>query len=333
MSVPSKRLPLIVICCLILVSFTLSLIPLFAQEQPPPTTEETGGGMDPVTTPAPLPTRMPRPAVYLITENGGIELHFYFQVIPQGETGLARVVGDDIASVRARWLNELIDFYPMSDGFYGLFAVGMEQRTGRDTPLDVFVTKSDGTRVTLNTTVEIVLGNFITQDVVIPPDKGYLLDPETERNELARLESIFTNVTLERMWDETGFEMPILAALTSPFGAFRSFNATLNTRHTGWDIRTTLGTPVMASAAGRVIYAGQLEIRGNYVLIDHGYGVFSGYAHFTTTHVTRGQMVEKGQIIGTTGDTGRTSGPHFHWETSVNGNWVNSVQLLEMWQP
>ena len=325
----SKRYPVVVI--LILFGFALSLFPLLAQEQPP-TTEDTGG-MDPVTTPAPLPTRMPRPAVYLNTEKDGIELHFYFQAIPQGETRLARVVGDDIASVRARWLNTLIDFYPMDDGFYGLLAVGMEQRTGRENPLDVFVTKTDGTRVTLNTTVEIVLGNFITQDVVIPPDKGYLLDPETERNELARLESMFTNVTLERMWDETGFQMPILAALTSPFGAFRSFNSTLNTRHTGWDIRTTLGTPVMASAAGRVVYAGQLEIRGNYVLIDHGYGVYSGYAHFTTTHVTRGQMVEKGQIIGTTGDTGRTSGPHFHWETSVNGNWVNSIQLLELWQP
>lgn len=316
-----------------LLTLTLSLIPLLAQEEPPPSTDETGGGMDPVTTPAPLPTRMPRPAVYLIAENSGIELHFYFQAIPQGETRLARVVEDNIASVRARWLNELIDFYPMPDGFYGLLAVGMEQRTGRDTPLDIFVTRSDGTRVTLNTTVEIVLGNFITQDVVIPSEKGYLLDPETERNELSRLESLFTNVTLERLWDETGFEMPILAALTSPFGAFRSFNSTLNTRHTGWDIRTTLGRPVMASAAGRVIYAGQLEIRGNYVLIDHGYGVFSGYAHFSTTHVTRGQMVEKGQIIGTTGDTGRTSGPHFHWEMAVNGNWVNCVQFLEMWQP
>ena len=163
--------------------------------------------------------------------------------------------------------------------------------------------------------------------------KGYLLDTETERNELARLESMLTTVTPERIWDETGFQMPILAALTSPFGAFRSFNSTLNTRHTGWDIRTTLGTPVMASAAGRVVYAGELEIRGNYVLIDHGYGVYSGYAHFTTTHVTRGQMVEKGQIIGTTGDTGRTSGPHFHWEMAVNGNWVNCVQFLEMWQP
>lgn len=320
---------------LVLLSFTvfglaLSLAPLAAQEEPP---VDTGGGMDPVTTPAPLPTRMPRPAVYLITQDGDTELHFYFQVLPQGQTRLARVVGSDIASVRARWLGRLIDFYPMSDGFYGLLSAAMETPTGRSTPLDVFVTKTDGSRVTLNTTVEIVLGNFITQDVVIPADKGFLLDTETERSELARLESLTVAETPERMWDETGFQMPILSALTSPFGAFRSFNATLNTRHTGWDIRTTLGNPIMASAAGRVVYAGRLDIRGNYVLIDHGYGVYSGYAHFSTMHVTRGEMVEKGQVLGTTGNTGRTSGPHFHWEMSVNGNWVDSVQFLEMWQP
>lgn len=328
----SKRIPLVLWLCLIGCTFSLSLLPLLAQDEAPPT-DETDGGMDPVTTPAPLPTRMPRPAVYLIAEDGGVALHFYFQVLRQGETELARVVGDDIASVRARWLDRLIDFYPMDDGFYGLLAAGMETPTGRSTALDVFVTRADGSRVTLNTTVEIVLGGFIRQSVTIPADKGFLLEPETERNELARLESVFTTSTPERLWDETGFQMPILAALTSPFGAFRSFNGTLNTRHTGWDIRTTLGNPVMASAAGRVVYSGHQEIRGNYVVIDHGYGVYSGYAHFSTTHVTRGQLVEKGQVLGTTGSTGRTSGPHFHWEMAVNGSWVDCVQFLELWQP
>jgi murein DD-endopeptidase MepM/ murein hydrolase activator NlpD len=98
-------------------------------------------------------------------------------------------------------------------------------------------------------------------------------------------------------------------------------------------LRTTLGVPVMASAAGRVAYAGTLDIRGNHVVVDHGYGVFSGYSHLSTVHVTRGETIAKGQVIGTTGDTGRTSGPHFHWEIAVNGNWVDAVQFLEMWMP
>src|SRR5690606_323043 len=150
--------------------------------------------------------------------------------------------------------------------------------------------------------------------------------PDTERAELARLESIFATTTTERYWDETGFQMPILSRLTSPFGAFRTFNNTLNTRHTGWDIRSTLGTPILASAAGKVVYAGMMDIRGNYVVIDHGYGVYSGYAHMSQVHVTRGQTVAKGQVIGVVGNTGRTSGPHFHWEIAVNGEWVDAVR-------
>ncbi len=316
--------------CLWVFLAVLLIAPLAAQDDPPP---DTGGGMDPITTPAPLPTRQPRPAVFAIANDDRAALQFFFQAIPQGQTRLARVVGNDIASVRARWMNGLVDFFPMEDGFYGLLAAGMETRTGRTHELAVFVTFNDGTRTTLTTQVEVVLGGFITQNVIVPPDRGHLLDIETERNELARLESLIMQVTPERYWDETGFQMPVMAALTSPFGAFRSFNGVLFTRHTGWDIRTTLGVPVMASAGGVVAYTGRLEIRGNYVLIDHGYGVYSGYAHFGTTHVTRGQRVAKGEVLGTSGDTGRTSGPHFHWETAVNGYWVDSVQLLQLWMP
>ena len=328
-----KRLyPLLMI---LLLSLTLASITLIAAQDEPPPEPPPDSGLDvvPEGTPLPLPTRMPRPASFVITENERAQLIFFFEALPQGQTGLMRVVGNEIANVRALFLGDLIDFFPAEDDFYGLLSAGMEQITDRDTPLAVYITFTDGSRTTLETTVEIVLGNFIRQQVTVAPDKGYLLDIETERSELARLESIAGTVTLERLWDETGFQMPIFAALTSPFGAFRTFNGTLNTRHTGWDIRTTLGVPVMASAGGRVVFAGSLPIRGSYIVIDHGFGVFTGYAHLSTTHVTRGSEVAKGQVIGTTGDGGRTSGPHFHWELAINGDWVDSIQFLEMWMP
>jgi murein DD-endopeptidase MepM/ murein hydrolase activator NlpD len=195
------------------------------------------------------------------------------------------------------------------------------------------VTYADGVQTTLQMQIMVVLGSFIRQNVSLPADKGYLLDIETERNELARLDSVYAGYTELRGWDETGFQLPISANLTSPFGAFRTFNGTLNTRHTGWDIRTTLGQPVAASAAGRVVYSGWLDIRGNGVIIDHGYGVFSGYSHFDQVNVRRGDTVTKGQILGLTGATGRTSGPHFHWEMAVNGAFVDSLQFITMWMP
>jgi murein DD-endopeptidase MepM/ murein hydrolase activator NlpD len=195
----------------------------------------------------------------------------------------------------------------------------------------VFVWYDDTTRTTLRAQVEVPVGDFIRQTVTIPPDKAFLIDPELERTELARLESIDGNITDERLWSI--FQLPLPSTLTSPFGAFRTFNQTVETRHTGWDMRSTLGMPVMGIGAGEVAYAGWMEIRGNYVMVDHGYGVYSGYAHLSQIHVTRGQTVTAGQILGTTGNTGRTSGPHFHWEVAVNGEWVDAVRFLEMWKP
>ena len=319
-----KRLTLTVLMAALLCA--LMVAPLVAQDNTPSAAP----------TSAPLPTQMPRPAPSSSVTVGSSTLELFFQTLPQGSTGLARVFpinGQTIANVRARFLNGLIDFWPSDDGFYGFLATDMEQPTGRDNELDIFVTYTDGTRETINTKVEITLGPFIRQDVTLGPDKAYLLDIQTERNELAQLESIFSNYTEQKMWDSNGFQLPILSELTSPFGAFRTFNGTLNTRHTGWDLRATMGTPIMASASGRVAFTGLMQVRGNHVVIDHGYGVYSTYSHMSVVHVTRGEMVTKGQIIGEVGDTGRTSGPHFHWEIAVNGNFVDGVQFLQMWKP
>lgn len=319
------RLLLILVFCFAAVASA----PVWAQD-------DSGGSLDALpagTTPEPLPTRQPRPAPYSRVSGARASLELLFPTLAQGDTGMLRVTGENIASVRARFLNGLIDFYLMpGDGYYGIVAAGMEQPVRRY-PLDVFVTFDDGSREPLNAEVELTTGEFIGQEVRIQQDKAILLSPDVERNELARLESLFANVTLERLWDSTGFQMPISASLTSPFGAFRTFNGTLNTRHTGWDIRTILGNAILASAAGRVAFAGPLDIRGSYVLVDHGYGIYSGYAHMSQVHVTRGQTVTKGQVLGTTGDTGRTSGPHFHWEMGVNGEWVDSVHFIQMWMP
>jgi len=309
------------------VILTAALLPVQAQDDGAP------AAMPTVAAPA-TPTVIPKPlpAHVLTAERTTVEL--YFDGLAQGQTGLIRAAGDGLAGARARFLNELVDFFPADDGsFYGLISISMEQ-TARTYDLDVLVWYSDNTRQTINTQVGLVIGAFVRQEVNVPPDKAYLVDPEIERNELARLESIFSTVTPSVLWGANGFQLPIPGAeLTSAFGAFRNFNQTMQTRHTGWDLRATLGQPVMASAAGRVAYTGLMDIRGNIVVIDHGYGVFTTYCHFSQVHVTRGQTITQGQVLGTVGNTGRTSGPHFHWEVAVNGEFVDAVQFTQMWKP
>ncbi len=323
-----NRMPLLLAASLLML---LAVVPLtlIAQDAPPADAPEP--------TSEPLPTRGARPnPTFNFTQEGAM-LQLYFATLPQGHTGLARISSPNnermISAVRARFLNELIDFFPADDGYYGLLAAGMESDTNANTPLDVFVTFGDGTRTTINTTVQVGLGGFIRQNINVAAERAYLLDIETERSEIARLQGLFSMVTLEKMWDERGFQMPILAGLTAPFGAFRTFNGAINTRHTGWDIRTTTGAPVQASAAGTVAYVGLLPIRGLHIVIDHGFGVYSGYSHLSEATVERDQRVERGQVVGMVGDTGRTSGAHFHWEASVNGYFVDSVQLLRLWTP
>ncbi len=302
------------------------LLPVAAQDATP------GGPMPTpdVLTATPIPR--PLPINSLTQERTTVE--FYFDTLPQGETRLIRVSGEGMAGARFRLFDELIEMFAVEgDGFYGYLSPSMEQIT-RAYDLDIFVWYADDTRQTINTQVDVGIGNFIRQDITLPPDKAYLIDPEIERNELARLESIFSQFTLERLWDGRGFHLPIPGGeLTSPFGAFRNFNQVMQTRHTGWDIRATLGQPLLASAAGQVAYTGFMDIRGNIVIIDHGYGVYSTYCHLSQTHVTRGQSIAEGQVIGTVGNTGRTSGPHFHWEMAVNGHFVDARQFLEMWKP
>ncbi|HYO87364.1 MAG TPA: M23 family metallopeptidase [Candidatus Limnocylindrales bacterium] len=306
--------------------------PVGAQESTP---EPEPGAPAPSATPEPLPTRGPRPRSFAITNDDRAALQFFFEnVVPQGQTRLARVVGDDIVAVRADWLGSVVDFWPADDGsYYGLLAADMETPISNSNPLAVTVTYRDGASSTLNANAPIVQGSFINQSLTIPAAKGYLLDPVTERAELARLGVVTARSTPERRWDASGFILPIQAGLNSPFGAVRTFNGTYRTRHTGWDIRVVGGQPVAAMAAGTIVLVDTLPIRGHYVLIDHGYGVYSGYAHLAEVFVDVGHRVDQGSVIGTVGDNGRTSGPHFHWETAVDGVWVDSVHLLEMWMP
>jgi murein DD-endopeptidase MepM/ murein hydrolase activator NlpD len=296
--------------------------------------DATPGGAMPTPAMIPTVTAIPKPLPASTITQDRATLEVYFTTLAQGQTGLLHITGQGVAGARARFLDKLIDFFPMpDDGYYGFIAVSMEQNQ-RKYDLDIFVWYDDTTRQTINTQVEVDTGSFIRQDVTLAPDKSYLADPEIERNELAKLESVFSNVTSEPLWDDKGFQMPIPGGeLTSPFGAFRTFNQILETRHTGWDIRATLGQPVMASAAGTVAYTGLMDIHGNIVIINHGYGVYSSYSHFSQVHVTRGQTISQGQVIGLVGNTGRTSGPHFHWEIAVNDTFVDAVQFMTMWKP
>ncbi len=120
----------------------------------------------------------------------------------------------------------------------------------------------------------------------------------------------------------SGFVWPVHGVLTSYFG-WR-----WGRMHEGIDLAVPSGTPVVAAAAGTIIYAGWMGGYGNLVLIDHGGGVATAYGHNTSVTVGSGQQVAQGQLIAYSGNTGHSTGPHVHFEVRVNGSAVDPLGYL-----
>ena len=125
------------------------------------------------------------------------------------------------------------------------------------------------------------------------------------------------------------FQEPMTSFKTSIYGKKRVYNNHKKGQHLGVDYRAAIGEKVPATNRGKVVLARDLFYTGWTVLIDHGLEVFTNYGHLSKTLVPEGTMVEKGDIIGLSGNTGRTSGPHLHWGVKIQGQYVDGVSLVE----
>lgn len=276
---------------------------------------------------APEPTRV-------IQSDSGLQLSLYFESLEQGRVGLIELQSPQtLVSAEVNVFEESIPFFEVfgETSLFAFVSINIYQPI-RTYTLSVVATTTAGTE-TLTTDFSVGNGGFIQQDVFIVENTEELLDPSIEEGELAQIFTLADPHTERRLWERTGFNPPIDGELTSPFGAVRVFNGLYQTLHTGWDYRANMGQPMLASASGEIAFAGFLPIRGNYVLIDHGVGVYSGYAHLSVTHVTQGQTIKAGQIIGQVGNTGRSSSAHAHVEFIVNDNWIDSTDFILMYVP
>lgn len=270
-------------------------------------------------------------------EGNGVILDVYFNTLKQGRAGLLGLRGASITSANASIFNDSIDFFEIDgrDGWWTFLSASMSQAIRQyDLPVTVMLDGETEAQILL-TRFNIISGGFISQAVNLVPDDDLarLLDPEVEANEFARIFSTSDEISDEVYWGTNSFILPLATELTSPFGASRIFNEELETIHTGWDFNAPTGLPLLATAGGRVAFAGTMDIRGNYVLINHGQGVYSGYAHMSVVYVTEGQEISEGQVLGLVGTTGRSSSAHAHFEMIVNGQWVDAIDFLQMYVP
>ncbi len=185
-------------------------------------------------------------------------------------------------------------------------------------------------RHTKELTFTIVGGKYKTDVLKVDSARVTLNSKNIKRakKESRQLKRIYASASSVRLWNGP-FQLPMQSQITSPFGNRRIFNGRLKSYHNGVDFRAPVGTPVFAANSGIVLLAQDLFYSGNVVVIDHGTGIFTIYAHLSKIEAAAGQPIEKGQQLGLTGATGRVSGPHLHWGVKVNGVAVDPMQFVE----
>lgn len=258
-----------------------------------------------------------------------IAINYEFQAIRQGQTGLIGISGDKLSYGVARTMDHEFPCYPTRAGLTCIIAAPIDQPTrAYDLTIDIFT--QDGAKTTRGGQVTVMNGGFISESFTLPGNLNYLLRDDVQANEDDRLVTAYSIITPTRYWDGQ-FTPPVAnPTVVSLFGTFRTYlNNGAVRRHTGVDFRANVGTPVLAAANGRVVLSRPMDIHGNNVIIDHGWGVYTEYAHLSERYVVPGQFVLQGDVIGLSGNTGRSTGPHIHWEIAVAGVWVSPTVFIQ----
>ncbi len=163
------------------------------------------------------------------------------------------------------------------------------------------------------------------EKAVTPVDPQLLekmLAEEEEINQLYETES-------KPLYPNGTFSEPVKFRKTSPFGIGRVYTTNARRRtHWGIDYAAPSGTPVESSQIGKVVYVGNLYFSGKTVILDHGFGIFTLYAHLNTNKIRRGIVVDKGQIVGHSGKTGKATGALLHWQAILHRVKVDPFELV-----
>lgn len=269
----------------------------------------------------------------------GYPLSFaYVEIDPlpifQGDTVQISLFPMSEAIISGSLGSSILHFFPNDDGsLVGLQGIHAMIEPGIY-PLKLTALDSSGAVQSFEQMVLIGSGNF-PEDPALYVDES-LIDPAVTEPENEWLFSITNSATSIKYWTEI-FLLPVASdnfCLRSSFGNRRSYNGgELIGFHTGLDYGVCSEShpfDIYSPANGQVIFVGNKTVRGNVSIIDHGWGIYSGFWHQEEIFVSIGEEVVAGQLIGTIGSTGRVTGPHLHWELWVNGIQVNPQKWLDV---
>ena len=253
----------------------------------------------------------------------------------QGSTEIIRVRLQEGTSISGMLVDKQLIFFEANGGQVALLGVHALLEPGVY-PLRIEATLGDGSKQSFEQMVLVTSGNYLTEELSVPPET---IDPAVSERENQQIISITNPSTSLQLWNGI-FSSPAIYPdqLSSLFGRRRIYHGigtdlVIEGFHAGVDYAGGEGLQIFAPAAGRIVFAAPLTVRGNATIIDHGWGVYSGFWHQSQILVNVGDMVEQGQVIGLVGGTGRVTGAHLHWEVWVNGIQVNPLDWLNQVYP
>ena len=251
----------------------------------------------------------------------------------QGTTVKVHIAVTEPASLGGMLIDHPLFFFQIEDGSW-VALQGVHALTEPGIyPLRLEATLPDGSRQSFEQMVLIKSGYYPNEPILIV--SRATVDPAVTQPEDAQIRELVSQATPERFWEGV-FKSPgyYPDCYNSRYGNRRIYETEDRTLsipgfHSGVDLCGGTGLPIYAPAPGVIVFADPLDVRGNATIIDHGWGVYSGFWHQSEILVQVGQKVETGDIIGRVGGTGRATGPHLHWEIWVNGVQVDPLDWLQ----
>lgn len=255
--------------------------------------------------------------------------------LKQGGTEVIRVHAQDDVNLSGRLVDMPLHFFPITDEQLALQGVHALLEPGVY-PLSLEATLPDGNRQSFEQMVLVTAAGYGSEELYVPAET---IDPAVVEPENQLISSIITPATPIAYWNRV-FSAPAVYPneFTSLFGRRRIYHGlgtdlVIEGFHTGLDFAGGEGLQIFAPAPGKVVFAAPLTVRGNATIIDHGWGVYSGFWHQSQSVVNVGDIVETGQVVGYVGGTGRVTGAHLHWEVWVNGIQVDPRDWLQQAYP
>ena len=236
-----------------------------------------------------------------------------------------------LAEVRATAFEKTVRFYRTEDDTWqGLVGIDLLVEPG-DHDVELRIAPVTGTSVAMTYTLLVEHKAYQTRQLTVAP--RYVEPPpevgERIAREAAQQTAIFATATERRLW-RGSWRRPVAGQETGAFGSRSVFNGQPRNPHSGADFRATEGTPVIAPNVGTVVLTGDTYFSGGSVILDHGWGLYSYFAHLSKILVEDEELVEPGQVLGHAGATGRVTGPHLHWTVRLNGARVDPLSLIEI---